>query len=173
MKTLIALLTVGLATTGYSQTVEQPELFAANEVNVSLFGTYSNPEKSLKETFNNSARHGDFGAGIGVQYFLSEYFGGQVDVVIPNANDTHGGLFDYASVSAVARYPIGQLAPYGIAGVGHNFSDRAEELNTHAGIGVEYRFNKTIGTFVESRYIWQSSDAPDTLQSRFGVTVRF
>lgn len=168
MKTLI---TVGLALCALA--VNGQELYQAKEVNVSVFGTYSNPEHQLKEVFKTNARHGDFGAGIGVQYWLTEYFGGQLDAVIPNADDIKGGLFDYVSLSVVARYPVKAFAPYVIAGAGHNFTDRAEEFSSHLGVGIEYRFTKRIGAFVESRYLWQSAERSDELQSRAGITLRF
>lgn len=129
MKTLIILLlsasTLLAQTNGY---------FRANEFSIDLFG---------------GVRTGDFdsersSAGFGVNLFLTENIGIGASTAF---EDLNGSAFDNFSLRGIYRIPINKNAIYGFAGGQRllNQGDWAGEL----GVGVERRWNYSIGTFAE------------------------
>jgi hypothetical protein len=150
------------------------ELFSADELELSLFSTYTVSEPNIRHVFDLSDQSGDYGAGVSVAYFPKRNFGVELDATIPNVNRIGDGpLIDTASVSLVARVPLGHLAPFAKGGVGRNFDDKTLRFTSHVELGCEWRFNRSAGVFLSDRYVFQTSDRRDQQQVRLGFSCVF
>src|SRR5208282_6916968 len=49
--------------------------FNPQELQLDLFGSYDNPEPRLPKLFDSDIRHGAWGGGVGLNYFLSQNIG--------------------------------------------------------------------------------------------------
>lgn len=147
-----------------------PNKFTANEFSVDAFGSYWAGERRVEDIFETNIRHGVWGGGVGVNYFLTREIGLGGDINIPNNG---GNFIDNASGSLILRLPFETtgLAPY-IFGGGGRMTDRVWEWEGHAGIGLEWRLNPITGLFADARYIWPE-DSSDSLQIRAGLRFVF
>lgn len=141
-------------------------LFNANEWQVDAFVA------GAAGRFNHKSYNG-IGGGLGLSYFFTRYFGIGVDDTLGSLNGS-GHAYDNFSGNLIARLPIESwhLAPYGFAGGGATWGNHATAGNGDVGVGVEYRFTKNIGIFVDSRYLYGSRSLSETL-SRAGVRFAF
>lgn len=146
------------------------ELFRANEFSLDLFGAYNSAQSRLGSISTRSLRQGEWGGGIGINYFFTRYVG--------IASDTHwmdweGSFIDNVTASLVVRAPLDniRLAPYAFGGAGRIFEGR-DSWSAHAGGGLEFRLNPHLGLFADGRYTWVDHGG-DFAMARFGVRVGF
>ncbi len=148
------------------------DLFSAQEFSLDLFGTYGKSKEKFNDTFDRTARHGIFGAGVGANYFLTRCFGLGADVI---AQNNGADFIDAASASAILRWPIESchFAPYFFGGGGRQF-DGPDSWNVHGGVGLEVRLNARTGIFVDGRHVFHLQDkATDYALLRAGVRLAF
>lgn len=143
--------------------------FSAQELSLDLFGSYMAGQENIGDIFDTDIRRGGhWGGGVGLNYFLLREFGLGADI---NMSNNGGRLVDLVAGNAIVRLPIESLglAPYVIGGGGRGI-DPSWEWFAHAGIGLEARFTRTAGVFIDSRYIW-AEKSNDKLQFRAGVRL--
>lgn len=145
-------------------------LYTPQELSLDLFGTYSAGERRIEDLFETNIRHGEWGGGVGLNYFFTREIGIGGDIKI---GDNRGNFVDQALGSLIARLPIANsgFAPYIFGGGGRGF-DPAWEWLGHAGVGAEYRFNPATGIFIDSRYVW-ADKTPDRILFRAGLRLVF
>lgn len=132
---------------------EQADVYRANELSLDGFGTGSLGSYTLDHPSNNRVRQNtEFGAGAGVNYFLTRNLGIGAEAYSEN---TTGVFIDNASGNLILRLPLGQsgFAPYAFGGGGHQF-DGAKLWFGQAGAGLEYRFTRNVGVFLDARAVW-------------------
>src|SRR2546423_7580248 len=57
--------------------------YTANELSLDLFGSYVHPERKFSHLFQTSVRNdGNFGGGVGLNYFITREFGISTDINI-------------------------------------------------------------------------------------------
>jgi hypothetical protein len=129
------------------------QLYRAGELSFDLFGSGSLGKYSVDHLSTSRIRHnGRLGAGAGLSYFFTRNFGLGAEAY---SEDTSGPFIDSASANLIFRLPIGKggLAPYALAGGGHQF-DLNEVSFCQAGGGLEYRFTPRVGIFTDVRMVW-------------------
>lgn len=148
----------------------QPNKFTANEFSIDAFGSYWSGEQRVEDVFDTNIRHGTWGGGVGLNYFITREIGLGGDINIP---DNDGNFIDSASGSLILRLPFETtgLAPY-IFGGGGRLTDRTWEWAGHAGVGLEFRVNPITGFFADARYIWPDKSG-DSLLLRTGLRFIF
>jgi len=121
----------------------------------------------------NHQKYNGMGGGLGVSYFFTRYFGIGVDDTLGSLNGDRK-TYDNFSGNIIGRIPIESihLAPYGFAGGGATWGNHATAGNGDVGVGLEYRFTRNIGVFVDSRYLYGSRSLSETL-SRAGIRFAF
>jgi len=146
------------------------EKFTAAELSMDAFGSYTAAERRFNKLFETNIRHGDWGGGVGLNYFFTRQIGIGADINIP---DNGGNFIDQAVGSLIVRLPFEStgLSPY-IFGGGGRGTDPSWEWLGHAGIGLEYRFNPATGIFLDGRYVWADKSF-DRLLLRAGVRLVF
>jgi hypothetical protein len=144
----------------------QEDLFRANEWQVDAFVA------GAAGRFNHQNYNG-VGGGLGASYFFTRYFGVGVDDTLGSLNG-NGKTYDNLQGNLIGRLPIESwhLAPYALVGGGSTWGNHAAQGNGNVGLGVEYRINRSFGLFVDSRYIYGSSNLSETL-SRGGIRFAF
>ena len=117
-----------------------------------MFGSYIAPERRIEDLFKTNIRHGDWGGGVGLNYFFTREIGIGGDINMP-ANG--GKLIDNAYGQLIARFPICDtgFAPYVFGGGGRQI-EPSWQWEGHAGVGIEYRLNPGWGVFTDARYTW-------------------
>jgi hypothetical protein len=132
---------------------EQPDLYRGNKLSVDAFGTASLGQYTIEHPSNQSVRQDTkFGAGAGLNYFITRYIGIGAEAYSQN---TTGTFIDSASANLMLRLPLGQsgFAPYIMGGGGHQF-DQTDFWFGQAGGGMEYRFCPHVGVFLDARAVW-------------------
>jgi hypothetical protein len=144
--------------------------YTAHELSLDLFGSYTAGQRGLDELFDTSIRHGDWGGGVGLNYFLTKHVGIGGDI---NMTANGGKFIDTMSGNVIARLPIGEsgLSPY-IFGGGGRSTDPTWEWFGQGGVGLEVRFNPTTGIFGDARYMWMDQ-TQDRLMLRAGLRLVF
>jgi hypothetical protein len=146
------------------------QLFTEKELSLDLFGTYIAPEGKFKDLFKTNIRNGDWGGGVGFNYFLSKNVGIGGDINMP----ANGGSFvDQALGSLTLRAPLGSsgVAPYVFGGGGRGFDPRWEWF-ADVGVGLEYRPTHHVGIFIDSRYMWHFEEGSnDRIFFRAGLRL--
>ena len=142
--------------------------FRANELTFDLFGNYNKGQRKWNDVFDTSMRHGDFGGGLGVNYFFTPILGIGGDAYWL---DDKGSFINNVSSSLIVRFPIDCVAPYMFGGVGRNF-DPVDEWAAHAGVGVEFRLNPFTGIFLDGRYVFADKSS-DYSMLRTGLRFAF
>ena len=142
------------------------DLFRAGEVQVDAFVA------GAAGKFNNKNYSG-MGGGLGLSYFFTKYFGIGVDDTLGGLNG-NGNTYDNLQGNLIARLPIESLhlAPYAIAGGGATWGANQAQGNGHVGGGLEYRINRAIGLFADSRYIYGNKGLNESL-TRAGLRFIF
>ena len=146
--------------------------YTASELSFDMFGSYISAESHFTDLFDTNIRHGNWGGGVGLNYFFTRELGIGTDI---NIGDNRGNFVDQVMGNFYARLPIGNsgFAPYAFGGGGRS-TDQVWEWLLHGGIGMEYRFNPITGIFLDSRYIWHTKDgSTDRLQFRAGLRLIF
>ncbi len=145
-------------------------LFTANELSLDMFGSYLAGEDKLSHLFQHNIRHGVWGGGVGVNYFITRELGVGGDINIP---DDGGKFVDSMAGNLIARFPIESagLAPY-IFGGGTRVTQPEWQWAGQAGVGLEVRLNPVTGIFVDGRYMWLDK-TPDQLELRAGMRFVF
>jgi hypothetical protein len=129
---------------------DQNKYYRANELSVDAFGSGSIGEYTINHLSSNRVRENTrFGAGAGINYFFTKNIGIGGDAYSEN---TTGAFVDSASGSLILRLPLGQsgFAPYIFGGGGYQF-DMAKQAFAQAGGGMEYRFTRHVGVFIDAR----------------------
>jgi Outer membrane protein beta-barrel domain len=135
---------------------EPTEHYRANELSLDAFGTAAIGEYTVEHLANqslNSVRQNtQFGVGAGLNYFITRYIGIGAEAY---SHNTTGIFIDSASANLLLRAPLGGsgIAPYIMGGGGHQFDDSKYWFG-QAGGGLEYRFLKHLGVFVDARVVW-------------------
>lgn len=175
---------------------DSKDLYAAQEFTLDLFGAYQKDKDKFNDSLDRTLRHegnnGDFGGGLGFNYFFTRNIGIGGDTIIL---DNRGSFLDSLSLSAVFRFPLGgsHFAPYAFAGGGYQFGpnstrevefteddgdrkkiDVPDAFNLHAGVGMEFRLNSHTGIFIDGRHAWHlKKDARDYVLLRSGLRFAF
>ena len=164
-----------LAADGINLNPEQPKcdlgLYQSNEFSVEGFGVASLGQYTIEHWSGQRIRkNAEYGAGLGLDYFFCRHLGIGADVYSEN---TSGVFIDSASANLIMRLPLGHsgLAPYIFGGGGHQF-DMIKASFGQGGVGLEYRFTRHIGIFLDARGV-----VPDEGKSyavgRLGVRFAF
>ncbi len=152
--------------------------YTAQELSLDLFGSYINPEGKLNDLFDTNIRHGFWGGGAGLNYFLTRNLGLGADFNM--SSKTSGNLVDDVVGDVTLRLPLGNsgLAPYLIGSGGRGFSDlhggNLYQWVYGGGVGLEFRWSPTMGVFSDARFFWgDKGTAFDRLLIRAGLRVVF
>lgn len=161
----------------FSYDREGKDLYAGNELTLDIFGSYTKEKAKFNDTFDKNLRHGDFGGGLGVNYFFTPMVGIGGDVI---AEDNGGDFVDSTSASLIFRFPItvAHLAPYIFGGGGRQFDGPGDSSrdgwNLHAGAGIELRLNSHTGIFLDGRHVFHIKDnGTDYAMLRSGLRFAF
>jgi hypothetical protein len=143
----------------------QQELFRAGEVQLDVFAA------GAAGNYNGGSVNG-FGGGLGLSYFFTKYFGLGIDNTLTSLNG-NGHVYNSTQADIIARYPIESwhLAPYALVGGGATWGTQSQG-NGNVGGGFEYRINRGIGLFADSRYIYGNNGLNETL-TRAGLRFIF
>lgn len=156
----------------FSYDHETAPLYSANELSLDLGGSYTAGQRGAEHLFETSIKgnRGKWGGNVGVNYFLLRQLGLGVDVNMP---DNGGNLVDSVALNVIGRFPIGSsgFAPYVFGGAGRT-TDASWEWMAQAGVGVEFRLNRTVGIYTDGRYQWPENSG-DGLMLRAGFRVNF
>lgn len=111
-----------------------------------------------------------WGAGLGVNAFVTERFGVSGELVTENTNYK---VFDGANASLVFREPIGdRVAPYAFLGGGYLFE--RESWQGHAGAGIEVAVTDNFSLFGDARWVTPVRESrPDYPAARAGLRFKF
>jgi hypothetical protein len=147
------------------------DYYKAGELSLDGFGSASLGQFTSEQPSNESTRQDiRFGAGAGVNYFITRYFGIGADAYSEN---TTGTFIDSTSASLILRRPLGQsgFAPYAFGGGGRHF-DAVRAWFAQAGVGVEYRFSRHVGVFLDARGVLPNETKYYGV-ARFGMRFNF
>lgn len=145
--------------------------YGAKEATLDLFGSGSVGQQTLNHITDAKIKHDlRLGAGAGLNYFFTRNLGLSGEAYSEN---TGHSFVDNASASLIGRFPLGQsgFAPYVYGGGGHQF-DPIELNYLHAGGGLEYRFTRRMGLFVDARYVF-TDETPNYGLGRVGLRLGF
>jgi hypothetical protein len=155
-----------------AQTANAPEeLFQAHETSLDLFGSLSVGQETIDNISGESIEEdGEFGAGVGLNYFFTRMLGLGADAYSEN---THGPFVDNTSANLILRFPLDKirLAPYLYGGGGYQF-DPGEVWFAQAGAGLEFRFNEGVGLFTDARYV-MTDETENFGVARLGLRISF
>jgi hypothetical protein len=128
------------------------DTYRAGELSLDGFGTASFGKYTINhlstERVNDNTK---LGGGVGVNYFFTRNLGIGAEAY----TESNGGDFvNSATANALLRLPLGAsgFAPYALAGGGYRFDDVPTWL-VQAGAGIEYRFCKNLGVFLDARCV--------------------
>jgi len=128
------------------------DTYRAGELSLDGFGTASMDKYTLNhlsiQRVNDNTK---LGAGVGANYFFTRNLG--VGAEAYSQNDG-GDFVNNVTGNILARLPLGEsgFAPYALAGGGYRFQDVQTWL-MQAGGGIEYRFCKNLGIFLDARCV--------------------
>jgi hypothetical protein len=146
--------------------------YTSAELSFDAFASYIAAERKFNDLFDTNIRHGNWGGGVGLNYFFTREFGIGGEITM---GDNGGNFVDQGTGSLFARLPIGNsgFAPY-IFGGGGRGTDPIWEWLVHGGVGIEYRFNPVTGLFFDTRYVWHIKEgSTDRIQFRAGFRLIF
>jgi len=139
-------------TSAFGQDNNQTAYYRASELSLDGFGTASVGGYTLDHLSGSRVRQNtEGGAGAGINYFVTRYIGVGAEAYSEN---TTGVFIDNASANLTLRLPLGQsgFAPYAFGGGGHQF-DMAKLWFGQAGAGMEFRFTRHVGLFLDARLV--------------------
>jgi len=147
------------------------QLYRSRELDFDLFAS----AVVAQQTANNFSassyeHHGYWGGGGGITAYFCRYVGIGGDF---NAGARASSFIDSASGNVYLRLPILQtgLAPYAFGGGGYQFENLRQSF-AQGGAGLEFRFTKNIGVFVDGRWIFNER-TEDSGLARAGLRVSF
>jgi hypothetical protein len=149
----------------------QQDLFRAGEFDIDAFAAGAAGNYNVKGGKSSSVT--GFGGGLGVSYFFSKYFGISVDDTLTSLNG-NGNVYNSTQADLIGRLPFESLhlAPYALVGGGATWGGNRAQGDGNVGVGLDYRFNRTIGIFADSRYIYGNNGLNETL-TRAGLRFAF
>ena len=145
--------------------------YAANEWSFDFFGTGTVGKSTLDDISRRRVkRDGKLGAGIGLNYFFHRYVGIGTEAYTESTGDS---FIDNVNANLLLRYPIGEsgLAPYALGGMGRQF-DPEIQWTWALGGGLEFRFARHIGAFLDGRFVW-ADETRDYGLGRLGLRFGF
>lgn len=154
-----------------SDTNSDTPLFRAQELSIDIFGSGSVNQQTINHISGDRVSdNGRLGAGVGLNYFFCRYVGIGGDAY---AENVHRSFVDSTSGNLIARLPIGNsgLAPYIFGGGGYQF-DQVRQSFGQAGAGLEFRFTRCWGIFVDARYVF-ADKTEDYGLARAGLRLSF
>jgi hypothetical protein len=146
--------------------------YKANELNFLFFGTGTVGEDTLDNPSRKRIeRDGQLGAGAGISYFFHQFVGIEGYAYSESTGGRH--FVDIIGGDLILRLPIAEsgVAPYVFAG-GARQLDPVIQWTLDAGGGVEWRFARHVGLFVDARYVW-ADETKDYGLGRLGIKVGF
>ncbi len=146
-------------------------LYKAKEGSLDMFASYIAAERGISHLFDTDIRNGNWGGGVGANYFATMNFGIGYDINIPK----DGGKFiDSQTTNLIFRKPLGQsgLSPYLFGGGGRSY-DPVNQWIAQAGVGLEYRSSPKMGLILDGRYVWGQNSSTDILFLRAGLRFLF
>jgi hypothetical protein len=147
--------------------------YTAQELSLDLFGSYINPEGKFTDLFDTNIRHGFWGGGAGLNYFITRELGLGVDF---NMSDKpEGRLVDDVVGNVFVRLPLGNsgVAPYFFGSGGRGISPIYQWVYG-GGVGLEYRWNPATGIFTDARFLWgDKGTVYNKLLIRAGLRIVF
>jgi len=129
---------------------QMDDTYRAGELSLDGFGTASLGEYTINHLSTDRVNDNTkLGAGLGANYFFTRNLG--VGAEAYSQNDG-GDFVNSATANALLRLPLGEsgFAPYALAGGGYRFQEVQTWL-VQAGGGIEYRFCKHLGIFLDAR----------------------
>jgi hypothetical protein len=146
------------------------DLFRAGEFDVDAFAAGAAGNYNVKSGKSSSVN--GFGGGVGVNYFLTKYFGISADDTISSLNG-NGHTYNSSQADIIARLPFESLhlAPYALVGGGATWGTKSQG-DGNVGVGLDYRINRTVGIFADSRYLYGNNGLNETL-TRAGLRFAF
>jgi hypothetical protein len=124
--------------------------------------------------FNGRNNVGALGGGLGLNYFITKYFGVGIDDSLGGTVGGNGasGAIDNLQGNLIGRLPIESLhlAPYALVGGGATWGSNRGQGNGNVGGGLEYRINRGLGLFGDYRWLYGSNNLSENL---FRAGVRF
>lgn len=152
--------------------MEHSPYYHANEFSVDLFGMGAVSQTTIDHLSTSRVRHQSVvGEGVGVNYFFCRYIGISGDTY--SHDWYHDRFLDSAEGNLVLRLPISHtgLAPYIFGGAGHQFKGVQQTIED-AGGGLEFRFLRHLGVFVDARYVF-AEQTRDYGVGRAGLRLNF
>jgi hypothetical protein len=146
--------------------------YNANELNFLFFGTGTVGEETLDNPSSKRIkRDGQLGAGAGVSYFFHQFVGIEGYAYSESTGGRH--FVDTIGGDLIFRIPIAEsgVAPY-VFGGGARQLDPVIQWTLDAGGGVEWRFARHVGLFLDARYVW-ADETKDYGLGRLGIKVGF
>jgi len=128
----------------------QGDLYRASELSLDAFGSASLGKYTIDHPSEMRVRNNTrLGAGAGINYFITRNIGIGTEAYSEN---TTGTFVDSVSANLTLRLPLGQsgFAPYVFGGGGRQF-DTVKAWFAQAGAGMEYRFTRHVGVFLDAR----------------------
>lgn len=126
--------------------------YREHEISFDAFVSGAIGQQTIDRLTGARIRHdGRLGAGLGANVFFCRYIGVGADAY--SENTTHA-FVDNVSGNLIFRLPIADtgLAPYVFGGGGYQF-DPLHQSFGQAGAGLEFRFLRHAGLFVDGRYV--------------------
>lgn len=147
----------------------QEDLFRAGEFQIDAAAV------GAAGKFNGNS-FGAFGGNLGLSYFLTKYIGIGLDNSLGGqvGGSSVSGAIDNLQGQLIGRLPIESLhlAPYAMVGGGATWANSGSQGNGNVGVGLEYRINRSIGLFADSRYLYGNRGLNESL-NRAGVRFVF
>jgi hypothetical protein len=148
-------------------------LYRAQEFSVDIFGSGSINQYTIDHFTGDRIRHnGVLGGGGGINFFFMRYLGVGADA---NFERTGHQNIESPSANLILRLPIADtgFAPYVFGGGGHQFDENDSGQNFgQTGGGIEFRFEKDIGLFVDARYVF-AQKTENYGMARAGLRLNF
>jgi hypothetical protein len=152
-------------------TLPNPDFYRAEELSIDAFGSGSIGKQTIDHISGDRIhQNGRAGAGLGANYFFTRNIGIGGDAYTEN---TAHDFVDSASGNLIARFPIADtgIAPYAFGGGGYQFDDVGEKF-AQGGAGIEFRFCRHTGFFVDARYVF-ADKTRDYGVGRAGLRLSF
>jgi hypothetical protein len=146
-------------------------LFRAGETSLDLFGSLSVGQETIDNISKERVKDdGRLGAGAGINHFFTRHLGLGFDAYTEN---TQHSLVDNTSGNLIVRIPIDSihLAPYAYGGAGYQFDPTGLWFG-QAGGGLEVRFSRQVGIFIDGRYVF-TDGARNVGVGRLGLRLAF
>ncbi len=128
------------------------DTYRAGELSLDAAGTASMDKYTLNhlstQRVNDNTK---LGAGVGLNYYFTRNLGLGAETY---CQQDGGDFFNNVTGNVLGRLPLGDsgFAPYALAGGGYRFQEVQTWL-VQAGAGIEYRFCKHLGIFLDARCV--------------------